>query len=112
MADERVLFTLDGPVATLMLKRPEKLNAADDGMREGLSVALEAVQRDPSIRAVVITGAGRGFCAGGDIQKMAELKNDHQSVTFRGYLESGHDLVRKIRQLPKPVLASVNGPAA
>src|SRR6516162_100996 len=112
MADERVLFTQDGPVAMLVLNRPEKLNAADDGMREGLSIALETVQRDPSIRAVVITGAGRGFCAGGDIQKMVELKNDHQSVTFRGYLESGHDLVRKIRELPKPVLASVNGPAA
>jgi len=112
MADERVLLTQEGPVATLMLNRPEKLNAIDDGVREGLVAGLESAQRDTSIRAVVITGAGRGFCAGGDIQKMAELKKGHQSVTFRGYLESGHNLVRKIRQLPKPVLASVNGPAA
>jgi len=112
MAEERVVFTQDGAVATLALNRPEKLNAIDDGMREGLTSALASVQRDASIRAVVITGAGRGFCAGGDIQKMLELKKGHQSVTFRGYLESGHDLVRKIRQLPKPVLASVNGPAA
>jgi 2-(1,2-epoxy-1,2-dihydrophenyl)acetyl-CoA isomerase len=112
MADERVLLTKDGPVATLTLNRPDKLNAADDAMREGLAAALENAQRDASIRAVVITGAGRGFCAGGDIQKMVELKKGHQSVTFRGYLESGHDLVRKIRELPKPVLASVNGPAA
>jgi 2-(1,2-epoxy-1,2-dihydrophenyl)acetyl-CoA isomerase len=112
MADESVVLTQDGPVATLMLNRAEKLNAIDDGMREGLAAALESAQRDASIRALVITGAGRGFCAGGDIQKMVELKKDHQSVTFRGYLEGGHDLVRKIRQLPKPVLASVNGPAA
>jgi 2-(1,2-epoxy-1,2-dihydrophenyl)acetyl-CoA isomerase len=112
MAEERVVFTQDGSVATLTLNRPEKLNAADDAMREELTAALENAQRRTSIRVVVITGAGRGFCAGGDIQKMVELKKDHQSVTFRGYLESGHDLVRKIRQLPKPVLASINGPAA
>ncbi len=99
-------------MATFLLNRPEKLNAIDEGVREGLAAALDNVQRDASVRAVVITGAGRGFCAGGDIQKMVELKKDHQSVTFRRYLQAGHDLVRKIRQLPKPVLASVNGPAA
>lgn len=112
MADETVLFSEDGPVATVMLNRPEKLNALGDGMQEGLTAALSKVARDPSIRVVVITGAGRGFCAGGDVEKMLELKNTHQSVTFRGYLEAGHDLVRQIRRLPKPVLASVNGPAA
>ncbi len=112
MADERVVLTRDGSIATLMLNRPEKLNPLDQEMRDGLAAALSTVAREPSLRVAVITGAGRGFCAGGDIQKMLELKNNHQSNTFRDYLEAGHDLVRQIRGLPKPVLASVNGPAA
>lgn len=112
MADQSVVVTQDGPVATLMLNRPEKLNAIDEDVRQGLAAALDNAQRDGSVRALVITGAGRGFCAGGDIQKMAELKKTHQSVIFRESLESAHDLVRRIRQLPKPVVASVNGPAA
>ncbi len=99
-------------MATLLLNRPEKLNALDEGMRNGLAVALSAIDRKPSIRVAVITGEGRGFCAGGDIQKMIDLKNNYQSAVFRNYLEAGHELVRKIRRLPKPVLASVNGPAA
>lgn len=112
MGDESVVVTQDGPVATLLLNRPEKLNALDDGMRQGLTEALFTVAREPSIRVAIVTGAGRAFCAGGDIQKMMELKNNHQSATFRGYLQTGHDLVRGIRRLPKPVVASVNGPAA
>ncbi len=112
MAEQRVVLTQDGPVATLLLNRPEKLNALDEEMREGLTTALTTVAREPSVRVAVITGAGRGFCAGGDIQKMQELKNNHRSSTFRDYLEAGNDLVRQIRRVPKPVLASVNGPAA
>ena len=60
----------------------------------------------------MITGAGRGFCAGGDIQKMIQLKSGYHSATFRGYLEAGHAVVRRIREIPKPIVASVNGPAA
>jgi 2-(1,2-epoxy-1,2-dihydrophenyl)acetyl-CoA isomerase len=112
MADEAVVLTQEGSVATLELNRPEKLNALDESVTAGLASALSAVAREPSVRAVVITGAGRGFCAGGDIHKMTELKTAHLSETFRNFLETGHDLVRQIRQLPKPVLASVNGPAA
>lgn len=112
MPDEPVVLTQDGSVATLLLNRPEKLNALDENVTAGLVAALSAVAREPSVRVVVITGAGRGFCAGGDIVKMAELKNSRRSETFRNFLETGHDLVRQIRQLPKPVVASVNGPAA
>ena len=112
MADDPVVFTQEGSVATLLLNRPEKLNALDESVTTGLVSALSVVAREPSVRVVVITGAGRGFCAGGDIHKMTELKTAHLSETFRNSLETGHDLVRQIRQLPKPVLASVNGPAA
>lgn len=112
MPDERVVVTQKGGVATLLLNRPEKLNALDERMHEGLLRALSTVERDPSVRVVVITGAGRGFCAGGDIQTMVELKNNHQSAEFRQYLEAGRELALKIRRLPKPVVASVNGAAA
>jgi 2-(1,2-epoxy-1,2-dihydrophenyl)acetyl-CoA isomerase len=111
MADEAVLLTRQGPVATMTLNRPECLNALDQNLRAGLAEKLERVSRDPSVRAVVITGAGRGFCSGGDIRRLAELKRNHQSVAFRDFLEAGHRVVRSIRSLPVPVVASVNGPA-
>ena len=112
MADDAVLYRLEGATATIVLNRPDKLNAIDDRLREGLASALDRVERDPEIRVAVITGAGRGFCAGGDIHRMIELKEGHQSATFREYLEAGHTLVRKIREVPKPIVASINGPAA
>jgi 2-(1,2-epoxy-1,2-dihydrophenyl)acetyl-CoA isomerase len=112
MSDEPVVLTQEGAVATLLLNRPERLNALDESLCASMNRGLEAVAREPSIRVAVITGAGRAFCAGGDIHKMAELKETHHSVSFRGFLEAGHELIRKIRRLPKPVLASVNGPAA
>jgi len=112
MANESVVFSQDGPVATLLLNRPEKLNALDEGMREGLSAALSTLAHDPVLRVGIITGAGRAFCAGGDIDRMRDLKETHQSATFRRYIEAGHELVRKIRRLPKLVVACVNGPAA
>ncbi len=112
MSDEPVLVNQDGAVVTLILNRPEKLNAWGEGMREALTAALTMVAREPALRVAVITGAGRGFCGGGDINLMIDLKENHHSATFREYLEAGHELVRQIRRLPKIVLASVNGPAA
>jgi|SRR5579863_942431 len=112
MADEPVLFASEGGVATLTLNRPEKLNALDDRVVTGLAAALNLAARESSVHAVVITGAGRGFCAGGDINEMTRLKKEHVSETFRSFLEAGHGVVRQIRQMPKPVVASVNGPAA
>src|SRR6266404_1651689 len=112
MPHEAVLLTQDGPIATVLLNRPEKLNALDDSELRGLAEAVAAIAHEPSIRATVITGAGRGFCAGGDIETMRDLKTNHHSATFRAYLEAGNNLVHAIRRLPIPVVASVNGPAA
>jgi 2-(1,2-epoxy-1,2-dihydrophenyl)acetyl-CoA isomerase len=112
MPEDAVLVRREDGIATIVLNRPEKLNAIDDDVREGLMTALDSIERDREIRVAVITGAGRGFCAGGDVEKMIELKTGFHSATFRGYLEAGHALVRKLRTMPKPVVASVNGPAA
>ena len=112
MAEEPVLLETQASIATITLNRPERLNPLDEPIREGLTQAIDAIAHDSSVRAVVITGAGRGFCSGGDIEKMMELKRGHHAATFRGYLEAGHHLVKRIRSIPKPVVASVNGPAA
>jgi 2-(1,2-epoxy-1,2-dihydrophenyl)acetyl-CoA isomerase len=112
MSNEAVLVERESSVTILTLNRPEQLNALDNGMREGLAEALAMVARERDVRVALITGAGRAFCTGADIDQMTDLKLNHHSATFREYLERGHELVRQIRSLHKPVLASVNGPAA
>ena len=111
MEPDPLLVTQEGAVVTLTLNRPGKMNALSDGMHERLMAALATIARESGVRAAVITGAGRAFCAGGDIDTMTDLKENHHSVTFREYLERGHEVIRRIRRLPKIVLASVNGPA-
>ncbi len=112
MESDSVLYSTEAAVATITLNRPDRLNALDDKMRRALSERFESVRREEGIRAVVLTGAGRGFSSGGDIREMADLKTGHHSAPFRNFLEAGNELIRLIRRLPKPVLASVNGPAA
>ncbi len=112
MSDEAVVLTQDGAVATVLLNRPEKLNALDESEQQGLAEAIATITHEPSIRVAIITGAGRGFCAGGDVQTLVDLKTRHHSAKLRAQLESGNNLIRAIRRLPIPVVASVNGPAA
>ena len=112
MTDEPVILKREGPIATMVLNRPESLNAFGAGMHEAMAAAIDTVTHDAAIRVAVITGAGRGFCSGGDVKKMVELKREGQSAVFREYLEAGNGLVRSLRRMPKPVVASVNGTAA
>lgn len=109
MSDEAVVVERQGAVATLTLNRPDKLNALDETMRAALDEALDTVAHEAAIRVAVITGAGRAFCSGGDVEAMQELKTQFHSVNFRRFLELGHELVQKLRSLSKPVVASVNG---
>jgi 2-(1,2-epoxy-1,2-dihydrophenyl)acetyl-CoA isomerase len=112
MSNEAVALTRDGPIATILLNRPEKLNALNEAEQHGLAEAIATVAHEPSVRVTIITGAGRGFCAGGDIETLSDLKTNHHTATLRSLLEAGNNLVHAIRRLPMPVLASVNGPAA
>ena len=94
-------------VATLTLNRPEALNALNSQLRRELLAALKAVARDEAVRSVVITGAGRGFCAG------ADLRGGSGERDFRAVLSAEYNpLIEAIRNLPKPVVAAVNGVAA
>jgi 2-(1,2-epoxy-1,2-dihydrophenyl)acetyl-CoA isomerase len=99
-------------VTTITLDRPEKLNAFAGAMREELLDALRVAEGEKSCRVVVITGAGRAFCAGGDVESMAGLQRNGNVDAFRKLLDAGRDIVLQIANMPKPVIASVNGVAA
>lgn len=99
-------------VTTVTLNRPEKLNAFGGTMREDLLAALLAAEEDAACRVVVITGAGRAFCAGGDVDYMSGLQKNGEVVAFQKLLDAGRDIVTTIAGMAKPVIASVNGVAA
>jgi 2-(1,2-epoxy-1,2-dihydrophenyl)acetyl-CoA isomerase len=97
----------DGAVLTITLNRPEVLNAFNGALHAALAAALKEA-RDPEIRAVVVTGAGRAFCVGQDLTEFREAPGDIGERLHSTY----HPNIRAIRELDKPVIAAVNGPAA
>lgn len=112
MSYEHVLVANDAGVGTITLNRPEKLNAFAGTMREEIVDAVRAMAADDQVRVLVITGAGRAFCAGADIGYMQQLTERRDVEGLKLLVELGRQVVTMIRETPKPVLASVNGPAA
>src|SRR5918992_3418011 len=108
---DNIKVTSEAGVATITLDRPEKLNAFAGHMRRDLADALEHAASDREVRVVVVTGAGRGFCAGADVAYMAELMERQDVEEFTRLLGAGRRVLTAIRQMTKPVIASVNGPA-
>src|SRR5918998_545052 len=108
---DNIKVTLEAGVSTVTLNRPEKLNAFAGHMRRDLAEALEQAASDKAVRVVVLTGAGRGFCAGADVKFMQELMERDDVEEFRRLLGAGRRVLTAIRQMAKPVVASVNGPA-
>jgi enoyl-CoA hydratase/carnithine racemase len=109
---EHILVSEANGIATITLNRPDKLNAFIGHMRRDLAEALEHAGSDRAIRVVIVTGAGRAFCAGGDIAYMAELMERRDSDEFERILGAGRRVISAIRMMTKPVIAAVNGPAA
>lgn len=109
---EHLLISENEGILTITLNRPEKLNAFIGHMRRDLAEALEHAGSDRGVRVVVITGAGRAFCAGGDVAFMAELMQRRDSEEFSRILGAGRRVILAIRQMTKPVIASINGPAS
>ncbi|WP_412459898.1 enoyl-CoA hydratase/isomerase family protein [Pseudomonas sp. SC11] len=99
--------TADG-VQTITLNRPDKLNALNFALTEGLVAALKAADADDSVRAVIVTGAGRGFCAGADTREFAVLTPDNQALVDRRAALTT-ELQGLVKQMGKPVIAAVNG---
>src|SRR2546426_2221367 len=109
---QTIIYTSAGTIATIKLNRPEKLNAFGGPMREEILAALEEIATDDKIRVVVVTGEGRGFSAGGDIQHLKQLRDHKDEQGFRTVLAQGQKITRAMRSLSKPVIAAVNGPCA
>jgi 2-(1,2-epoxy-1,2-dihydrophenyl)acetyl-CoA isomerase len=99
-------------IAVITLNRPEKLNAMFGTMREELAEAFERAGGDREVRVVILTGAGRGFCAGGDVEAMQQMQREARTDDFQTLLDAGKKIVTTIRNLPKLVIAAVNGVAA
>jgi len=110
-----ILLDVQDGIGVLTLNRPAVRNAIDDAMRTQLLDALDRAARDPAIRALVVTGAGTAFCAGGDIKGMkARLDAPAGEVAFNGWTrqQRTHHAVGALFNLPKPTIAAVNGAAA
>jgi 2-(1,2-epoxy-1,2-dihydrophenyl)acetyl-CoA isomerase len=111
MSYETVIWEQTGGVGTLTLNRPQTLNAWTDEFGRELGAVLAGEAADPSVRAVLITGAGRGFSSGADLKAGFHPAQDGRP-DIRAELEGVyHPIITGVRRLPKPVLAAVNGPA-
>ncbi|MED5338245.1 MAG: enoyl-CoA hydratase-related protein, partial [Pseudomonadota bacterium] len=112
MDDQSVILAVDGAVATVTLNRPDKLNSFTAEMHARLRDALDRVADNPAIGALVITGAGRGFCAGQDLADPA-LGEIADGIDLGVAVERDYNpMIRRIAALPLPVIAAVNGVAA
>jgi 2-(1,2-epoxy-1,2-dihydrophenyl)acetyl-CoA isomerase len=112
-----ILYDVADGVATITLNRPEKMNAFSTKMIEEWSDAIDSAREDDAVRAVIVTGAGRGFCSGMDVQAEAGgsgvLRTEAGPATRRNSLRYNvHRVARALQLLDKPYIAAVNGPAA
>jgi 2-(1,2-epoxy-1,2-dihydrophenyl)acetyl-CoA isomerase len=107
-----LLESRQGGVVTLVLNRPEKLNALNNELATALIEAFTKLENDPSVHVVILTGAGRAFCAGGDLGMIGKGRETGETDQIEPVLRSGMQAVLKIRTMPQPVIAVVHGAAA
>ncbi len=113
MAFEQLIVDIDGTVATVRMNNPEKLNALSGTMTAELLEELTRLKMDPSVRAIVLTGEGRGFSAGADLTALQEPYLRGERPRLSVFLREGYNkLIPLLADTPKPVIASINGVAA
>jgi 2-(1,2-epoxy-1,2-dihydrophenyl)acetyl-CoA isomerase len=108
---ETIDLTTDGPAARILLNRPEALNAWNEQFGKDLLDAVNAVSGDNAIRAVLITGAGRGFSSGADLKEQRGTGDDALPDLSARLEEIYHPIITELRGMAKPVVSAVNGPA-
>jgi 2-(1,2-epoxy-1,2-dihydrophenyl)acetyl-CoA isomerase len=110
--NELILQERAGPILTIRLNRPEKLNALTQELGDQLVHALLAAAENKEIHVIVLIGAGRAFCAGGDIEFLRDARNRKATAEVEKLVRTGKEVARAIANMPKLVIAAVNGPAA
>ena len=111
MSYEHLIWEQDGGVGRLTLNRPETLNAWHPEFGRELKRAIETDAADPSVRAVLVTGAGRGFSSGADLKAGFDVADDGMPDVAKELNELYHPIIAGVRRIEKPVVAAVNGPA-
>lgn len=109
--EDPVLFEAIEHIALITLNRPDRFNAFDEPFIRLLAERLSKVSRDSQIKGVVLTGAGKAFCAGGDLKALSEVGRPYEE-TFYSLAAIYHQAIIEIRHMPKPVIAAVNGLSA
>ncbi len=113
MSHETILVDKSEQIARITLNRPEALNAINDKMGEELNAVLKEIERDGKTRCLVITGAGRAFCAGEDVSGLKERYGGSSQPSLGEHLRKKyHPLIQRIRNMEKPIIGRLNGIAA
>ena len=107
-----VLESVQDGIALLVMNRPERLNSLNSELAVALSEALGRAAGNPAVQVVVLTGAGRAFCAGGDLALIGKGRQTGNVAGLEPVLRAGMQIVLKMRTMPQPVIAAVNGAAA
>lgn len=113
MADETILATAEAGVLTITLNRPESFNALTPQVFTELQDALRSAERDEGVKVIVLTGAGRAFCAGQDLKTLDQLEKPGERFSFAEFLRRNYNpLILRMRASEKPIVGAINGPAA
>jgi enoyl-CoA hydratase/carnithine racemase len=113
MTYECLLYEVKNGIATLTLNRPDRLNALGGTLREDLHDAVTRASADPEVRVMVVTGAGKGFCSGGDVKAMNEANEGRRTRPLMEKVAPSRDrTLLAMRDAPQPMIAAVNGAAA
>lgn len=112
MAYDTILYDVSDRILTITLNRPERLNAFTEQMRVEMTDALDRADADDDVRAIIVTGAGRGYCAGADLEKGGDTFNYKEDDAKQSWnRDGGGRLTLRIFEVNKPIIAAVNGPA-